>query len=202
MNSGRVADIIDGPHVSGDGGDVTEQQDEQSEKQNFWRTLPGILTGVASIIGALGALAVTLNQQGILGGHSDPTKASATTETSAPTIAAPIVGPIQPALQGTDAQGWLDSSARCDPGTVPAAMGRTTKSVLVVCRIGPGAFYYRGVRVSDGAFIELANVVRSSGGFDVTNPDGTHYQIGPDRLTIVQPDGHKFDEPMQKYWSA
>ncbi|WP_157137533.1 hypothetical protein [Mycobacterium parascrofulaceum] len=53
-------------------------------------------------------------------------------------------------------------------------MGRTTQSLIVVCEVGPANHYYRGVRLSDGASIELANAVRSSGGIDVTNPvDGT-----------------------------
>jgi serine/threonine-protein kinase len=107
------------------------------------------------------------------------------------------------ALPGTDAQGFIDyPGARCDAGNSPAALARTTQSVLVVCRAGPGVFYYRGVRLSDGAGIELANVVRSSGGFDVTNPtDGTQYQIRRDGLTIVTPDGHAFTEPMVEYAS-
>jgi serine/threonine-protein kinase len=70
----------------------------------------------------------------------------------------------------------------------------------VVCRAGPGDFYYRGVRLSDSAGIELGNAVRSSGGFDVTNPtDGTRYQIRPDSLTIVPPDGQPVTEPMVQY---
>jgi hypothetical protein len=57
-------------------------------------------------------------------------------------------------------------------------LARTTKSLVVVCQAGPGNFYYRGVRLSDGASIELDGAVRSSGGFDVTNPaDGTRYQV-------------------------
>src|SRR6185437_9239262 len=65
---------------------------------------------------------------------------------------------------------------------------------------GPGDFYYRGVRLTDGASIELANAVRSSGGFDVTNPtDGTRYQIRPDGLTIIPPDGQAITEPMVEY---
>jgi hypothetical protein len=67
----------------------------------------------------------------------------------------------------------------------------------------PGSFYYRGVRLSDGAGIELANAVRSSGGFDVTNPtDGTRYQVRPNGLTMVQPDGQVFSEPMVQYASS
>jgi serine/threonine-protein kinase len=106
-------------------------------------------------------------------------------------------------LPGTDAQGFIDyPGARCDADTSPAALARTTQSVFVVCRSGPGDFYYRGVRLSDGAGIELANAVRSSGGFDVTNPtDGTRYQIRPDGLTIITPNGQTFTEPMVAYSS-
>jgi serine/threonine protein kinase len=122
---------------------------------------------------------------------SQATPTSQPTSTSAPPMALP----------GTDAQGFIDyPGARCDTGNSPAALARTTQSVFVVCRTGPGNFYYRGIRLSDGAGIELANVVRSSGGFDVTNPtDGTRYQIRPDSLTIIPPDGRAVTEPMVQY---
>jgi serine/threonine protein kinase len=123
--------------------------------------------------------------------------ASTTQPTTQPTTtsAAPL------AMPGTDAQGFIDyPGARCDEGNTPAALARTPNSVLAVCRSGPGVFYYRGVRLSDGAGIELADAVRSSGGFDVTNPtDGTRYQIRPDSLTIIPPDGQAVREPMVEY---
>jgi serine/threonine-protein kinase len=82
----------------------------------------------------------------------------------------------------------------------PAVMARTTRSVLVVCQIQPGN-YQRPL--SDGASIELADVVRSSGGFDVTNPtDGTRYRIRPTSLTITPPDGPASSEPMLQYASS
>jgi serine/threonine-protein kinase len=82
-------------------------------------------------------------------------------------------------------------------------LARTDQSVLVVCRAGAGSYYYRGVRLSDGAGIELTDAVRSSGGWDVTNPtDGTRYQIRPEALTIVQPDGKEFTEAMRQYDSS
>jgi hypothetical protein len=127
------------------------------------------------------------------------TRTASATTTRSTTQPTPSAAPV--ALPGTDAQGFIDyPGARCDAGNSPAALARTTQSVLVVCRTGPGDFYYRGVRISDSAGIELANAVRSSGGFDVTNPtDGTRYQIRPDGLTFILPDGQAITEPMVQY---
>ncbi|HKI42032.1 MAG TPA: hypothetical protein VKA66_17055 [Mycobacterium sp.] len=107
-------------------------------------------------------------------------------------------------LPGTDGLGWTAyPGARCDSGNKPAVMGRTTLSVVVVCQIQPGNFYYRGVRLSDGAGIELANAVRSSDGFDVTNPvDGTRYQVRPTGISITSPGGQVYPEPMIEYWAS
>jgi Protein of unknown function (DUF2510) len=124
-----------------------------------------------------------------------PPTATSGVSTSTPTLSA--------TLPGTDSQGFLAyPAARCDPGNPAAALGRTTKSVLVVCQVGPGSYYYRGVRLSDGASIELANVVHSSGGWDVTNPvDGTRYEIRPDHLTITRGQTSE-SEPMVQYASS
>ena len=104
------------------------------------------------------------------------------------TTPAPTAAPTPP---GTDDRGWTTyPGARCESGNPPAVMARTTHSVVVICEIQPGNFYYRGVRLSDGASIELANAVRSSQGFDITNPaDGTIYRIQPTSLTIAPADG-------------
>jgi serine/threonine-protein kinase len=81
-------------------------------------------------------------------------------------------------------------------------MARTTKSLVVVCEAGPGNYYYRGVRLRDGASIELANAVHTSSGFDVTNPtDGTQYQLRPNVLNIVS-GGQVYSEPMVQYASS
>ena len=97
----------------------------------------------------------------------------------------------------------MGSYARCGPGSVPAVMAQTTKSQVVVCQTAPGNFYYRGVRLSDGASIQLANAVRSSAGFDVTNPvDGTRYQVRPNAVAIIQPDGRADSEPVVQYTAS
>lgn len=168
-----------------------------------------ILAGAAGgvFIGLLGlVLWLVLGQDKTEPAAAPPLTAGPTTSgpTSGPTTTSPAASATTPpplAMPGADAQGFIDyPGARCDAGSSPAALARTTHSVLVVCRSGPGEFYYRGVRLSDSAGIELANAVRSSGGFDVTNPtDGTRYQIRPDSLTIIPPDGQPVIESMVDY---
>ena len=184
-----------------------DETTEDETKKSWWLTLPGIITGIGSAIVALTGLVTVLFQAGLLGSSQDSTRAETATsaeirptETSGSHRSAGD-GSVRPA--GTDEQGFLNSDARCDPGHPAAAMGSTTQTELVLCQTGPGAFYYRGVRLSDGALIALANAVRSAGGFDVTNPaDGTRYEIRPHRLTLLMTDGHvAAQETMVAYWS-
>jgi serine/threonine protein kinase len=123
-----------------------------------------------------------------------------TAETTAPTTKTPA---LSRPVQGADGLGFVGESARCDPGDPPAMVVRTALSLAVVCKSGPGNFYYRGERISDGANIELADAVRTSGGFDVTNPaDGTRYELRPQRLRIIS-NGHvDSSEPVLQYASA
>ena len=150
--------------------------------------------------GGPGAVACARAEQDSAGRRT-PVASQATIASETPATQATATSQAPVALPGTDAQGFIDyPGARCDAGSSPAALARTTQSVFVVCGAGPGDFYYRGIRLSDGAGIELANVVRSPGGFDVTNlTDGTRYQIRPDGLTIVPPDGQVITEPMVQY---
>jgi serine/threonine-protein kinase len=124
-----------------------------------------------------------------------PASSAPTTATTMPSLSRPV--------QGADGLGFVGHSARCDAGNPPAAVVRTGKSLAVVCQTGPDSFYYRGERISDGANIQLPNAVRSSGGFDVTNPaDGTRYEVGPKRLRIIS-NGHvDSSERVLQYASA
>jgi serine/threonine-protein kinase len=180
-----------------------------------WLVPAVIIVAAALILGGIGVVIGLLARQN----SAPPTSSSPSTgytvptptpsyqpeePPSPPTQLGPTVEPSIAGPPGTDAQGWVAyPAARCDPGTQPAAIARTTQSVLVVCQIQPGIFYYRGVRLSDGASIELANAVRSSVGFDVTNPtDGTRYQIRPTSLTIAPRDGKASTEPILEYASS
>jgi serine/threonine protein kinase len=154
----------------------------------------------------IAALLILRNNQG-LPSASDTTvsRAPSTSDitTESPTIRTSLTttSKSQLTLPDADAQGFVGyPGGRCDPGSTPAVMGRTTQSLVVICEIGPGNYYYRGLRLSDDASIELANAVRSSGGFDVTNPvDGTRYQVRPRGISITSPNGQVFSEPMIEY---
>jgi serine/threonine-protein kinase len=168
-----------------------------------------LLFGVAAV---LAAMLVFGNPDGGSPSQTtlaEPPPASTTTETTTQSTTPPTTSPTSTvstpssALPGTDAQGFVDHSARCDPGNTPAALVRTAQSLAVVCQRGPGNFYYRGERLSDGASIELANAVPSSGGFDVSNPvDGTRYEVRPDRLTILSNGQVDSSEPVLQYAAA
>jgi serine/threonine-protein kinase len=177
-----------------------------------WLMPAVIIAAAALILGGIGVVIGLLARQNSTPPTSAPPTSGYTVPTptpsyqpeeppTPPTQPGPAVQPTIAGPPGTDAQGWISyPAARCDPGTQPAAIARTTQSVLVVCQIQPGTFYYRGVRLSDGASIELANAVRSSIGFDVTNPtDGTRYLIRPTTLTIAPSDGKASTETVLEY---
>jgi serine/threonine protein kinase len=180
-----------------------------------WLVPAAIIVAAALLLGGIGVVIGLLARQNSASPSSAAPSSGYTVPTptpsyqpesppSPPTQLGPAIEPSIAGPPGTDAQGWIAyPAARCDPGTQPAAVARTTQSVFVVCQIQPGTFYYRGVRLSDGASIELANAVRSSVGFDVTNPtDGTRYQIRPTSLTIAPPDGEASTEPILEYASS
>ena len=129
------------------------------------------------------------------------TSAPSATATTTPTTTSPSTsGTPLPGVSGTDAQGFVGHSARCDAGSTPAAAIRTAKSLAVVCETAPGSYYYRGERLSDGANLQLANAVPAGGGFDVTNPaDGARYEVRPDHLTIYSNGRVDSEEPALEY---
>ncbi|SOX53823.1 serine/threonine protein kinase [Mycobacterium ahvazicum] len=165
----------------------------------------GAVTAFVAATLIAGLLILRNNQGSPNASHSAASTAPTTSvvTTESPSTRASLTTKAKPqlSLPDTDAQGFVGYPAgRCDPGSTPALLGRTTQSLIVVCEDGPANYYYRGLRLSDGASIELANAVRSSGGFDVTNPvDGTRYQVRSNGVSITTPSGQVFTEPMIEY---
>jgi serine/threonine-protein kinase len=193
-------------------------------KSRFGRAQVGLAVGTIVFFAIAAALAVVLVFSGDHTGGSQPqttlaapssTEAatpsastqstsmpSATTSTTTVTTAPSPGGVALSGVSGTDTQGFVGHSARCDAGSTPAAAIRTANSLAIVCQTSPGSYYYRGERLSDGADLQLANAYPAGGGFDVTNPaDGAKYQVRPNMLTIIS-NGHVDSaEPALEYGS-
>lgn len=123
---------------------------------------------------------------------------SPTTVIAAPPTVMQTVMPTQRVgLPGTDDQGFVGSFARCDAGSTAAFTALTNKAQVVVCQTGPASYYYRAEQMSDKANIELPNAVRTSGGWDVTDPaDGTRREVRPTVVRVISPNGNVDTEPV------
>ncbi|GAB4589268.1 serine/threonine-protein kinase [Nocardia sp. IFM 10818] len=177
--------------------------------------LIGGLLGVVVLLAAvLGWVLVSGNETGggDAGGTTSPitvqptittgprTTPNATAATTAPPVT--TLPPLTGSVTGTDAQGFIGAAgARCNADNPAMAIGRSSASRIVVCRTGVGRYYYKGIRISDGAGIELDDPIPDgTGGFTVTNPtDGTQYRITAAALTITKGGNVLADEPMIEY---
>ncbi|TCK00138.1 serine/threonine-protein kinase [Nocardia alba] len=126
---------------------------------------------------------------------------SQTVPTTVPSPAKTTVPPLQSTVSGADGQGFLTAGPRCNDNDAAMSIARTTKSRVVICHTGDQRYYYKGLRVSDGAGIELDDPVPNGGGaYTVTNPtDGTQYRIDASALTIVKAGSVLASEPVTEF---
>ncbi|MFD6102166.1 protein kinase [Nocardia salmonicida] len=135
-------------------------------------------------------------------GVVDPTvieTGSQTGYTTAPTTT--TVPPLQSSVSGADGRGFLTAGPRCNDNDAAMSIARTTRSRVVICHTGDQRYYYKGVRASDGAGIELDDPVpNGDGAYTVTNPtDGTQYQLNASGLTIIKAGSVLASEPVIEF---
>ena len=112
--------------------------------------------------------------------------------TASPWVAAPVaptttVAPQpepEPAVLAIDDRGFVDTSARCDPRQEAVAIARTERSAMVVCRGADGAYEYSGMRLHDGAALQLDDVRVIPTGFEARN-DNTTYRLSATELVVI-----------------
>jgi serine/threonine-protein kinase len=188
-----------------------------SRRRRFGRPQMALAAAVIGLFAVAAVLASLLISSGDDSGPSPtplavPPSASTTTETvtttsespsttstttSATTSAAALAG-----MTGTDGQGFVGHTTRCDAGSSLVTAIETSQSMAVVCETAPGRYQYRGERLRDGANIQLDNATPADGGFNVANPaDGARYEVRPDRLRILSNGGVDSDEPALQYGS-
>jgi hypothetical protein len=113
--------------------------------------------------------------------------------TSTTATAAPPMAPFP-----TDDQGFINSAARCDGTQTPLALGRTHRSLVVICVDQSGKYEYRGVRISDGASLTVPAQTRPDGGF-VAQSDDVTYALSASQLLATTGDTVINREPMIDY---
>ncbi|MFF2393786.1 protein kinase [Nocardia sp. NPDC058114] len=137
-------------------------------------------------------------------GVVDPSVIETVSQTVPTTEQSPItttVPPLQSSVSGADGQGFLNAGPRCNDNDAAMSIARTTRSRVVICHTGDQRYYYKGVRASDGAGIELDDPVPNGGGaYTVTNPtDGTQYQLDSSGLTIIKAGSVLASEPVTEF---
>lgn len=106
----------------------------------------------------------------------------------------------QPAPQGTDLQGFLGyPGARCNSANPAVAIGRTTKSLIVICQNYAGRFYYKGLGLQSGLSVEVGDSVQTGNRF-IASTKGLEYMVSPKALVVTLGPNTLSDEPMLEYW--
>jgi hypothetical protein len=92
--------------------------------------------------------------------------------------------PVPAPAIAMDNRGFVNSKARCEGTQSAVAIGRTKRSLVVVCKSPNGTYEYNGVRLSDGAAVTLKDVRVTPGGFEAHN-DGATYAVSSKELVAT-----------------
>jgi hypothetical protein len=111
-------------------------------------------------------------------------------------------GATRSAPRGTDLQGFLGyPEARCNSANPAVAIGRTPKSLVVICEDYDGRFYFKGLGLTDGHSVKLENFVLVEDQFTASS-SGVRCLVSPLALTITRGPATIANEPMLEYWSV
>jgi hypothetical protein len=101
-------------------------------------------------------------------------------------------------LAGTDARGFANSPARCDPHQTAVVIGRTTRSQIAICADGGGRYEYRGVRLSDLAMQRLPATKLANGCFGART-EQIFYTVSERKLLLTAGSRIVRDEAMVEF---
>ncbi|WP_245839836.1 hypothetical protein [Mycobacterium aquaticum] len=97
--------------------------------------------------------------------------------------AQPLGAPATAAFR-FDQQGFVGSPARCESTETARAIGRTERSLVVICQDRSGALQYHGVRLSDAAALAAAAATAPDRRF-VARSRGVSYAVSPSELVVT-----------------
>jgi hypothetical protein len=163
---------------------------------------------VAALVATLGVVVTTVVMDG---SDSAPSPHSALSTAPQPepfaeqTTQPAAQHTTQPARPGAgafsiamDDRGFVNSKARCEGTQSAVAIGRTSRSVVVVCRSPNNQYAYTGMRLSDGASLQLGDVRVTAQGFEARG-DGARYLISATELVAMSGDAVLSRDPILEY---
>lgn len=83
----------------------------------------------------------------------------------------------------SDAQGYVDSTARCASADATVVFGSTELSRIAICEVSGGGYEYRGVRLRDGAKL-IIPATRSNDGAYLAENAGVEYLVTSKSLVV------------------
>lgn len=83
----------------------------------------------------------------------------------------------------SDAQGYVDSTARCAGADATVLFGSTDLSRIAICEVSGGGYEYRGVRLRDGAKL-IIPATRSDDGAYLAENSGVEYLVTAKSLVV------------------
>jgi hypothetical protein len=106
------------------------------------------------------------------------------------------------APRGSDLQGFLGyPDVRCNSANPAVAVGRTPKSLVVICEDYDGRFYFKGLGLADGHSVKIEDFVLVEDQFTASS-SGVRCLVSPVALTITRGPATITNEPMLEYWSV
>ncbi len=111
-----------------------------------------------------------------------------------------IALPSALAAPATDAQGYVDSTARCAAPDEAVVFGSTATSRVAICKTPKGSYEYRGVRLRDGA--KLIRMATKSGDTFTVYNDGFTYTLSAKSLILAEGSRVIRDETMLDFHGA
>ncbi|MEZ7238120.1 protein kinase [Rhodococcus sp. GXMU-t2271] len=155
---------------------------------------------------------VSATGQAATPGPATPPSASAPTAAEVTDLTIPSLAPTTTAVPQSRpdripvAQAGIrgfddDIGPRCNAADEAVAVARTSESRVLVCRNGFDDLYYKGLRLSDGADIELADAVPDATGFTVVSGP-VRYTFDRNELLIIENGTVTTREQVLQFWSA
>lgn len=115
-------------------------------------------------------------------------------------LAGTPAAPAVPTAPDSDAQGYLNSTARCASPATAVVFGSTKSSRVAICELANGNYEYRGVRLSDGAKLTVPATASDAG--YVAGDDGITYTVSAKSLAVRAGGRVIRDEPMLDFHGA